>query len=374
MSDTPLFHAIGNANEPHREKYLIAVFATNRFDGARIAGVTHSVADATAQHGDIVKTIEFEPRSFARDTLAKAMQVPRNAGALPRLVRVPSAEGVEDEHHAIDMREWRHGFTRNMLDTPGGSDKSPVDADGILVLLPTAPIVQRGAGTDPVQSGEAVAARYSLWLFLLLMEIQRVRAVRRTEPGRSASIPVVFAVTGADDRVGRGVQNAFARETDLFRMVLGDAGLFALSDDRRDALKIVKYFADRLSSATSAIVWSSPTDAVLAHTPAIAFRRYRRRRRIVRATATLAALGVIGLGYRWAGSRGSLPGAATSSATSARIAVAAALDPAREIPLPVRRSRLAEALELCKRPSANCRMEDVLRLGNELRRIRTRGE
>jgi hypothetical protein len=249
-----------------------------------------------------------------------------------------------------------------------------VDADGILVLLPTAPVAQRGAGTDPVQSGEAVAARYSLWLFLLLMEIQRVRAVRRTEPGRSASIPVVFAVTGADDRVGRGVQNAFARETDLFRMVLGDAGVFALSDDRRDGLKIVKYFADRLSSPASAIVWSSPTDAVLAHTPAIAFRRYRRRRRIVRATAAIAALGAIGLGYQWIGSRLGISDSPPSPASSARLAMTAALDPAAEISVPVRRARLSEALELCKRPSANCRMSDVLRIGNELRRLRSRGE
>jgi hypothetical protein len=233
MSDTPVIRLNGELTEPHREKFVIAVFATNRFDAARIAGVTHSVADATTGRGDIVKSIEFEPRSYARDTLAKAMQVPRNAGGLPRLVRVPSAEGDTDDQHAIDMREWRHGFTENMLDAQGTGDTSPVDADGILILLPTAPIAERAAGVDPVQSGEAVAARYSLWLFLLLMEIQRVRAVRRAEHSRSASIPVVFAVTSPDDRVGRGVQNAFARETDLFRMVLGDTGVLALGDDRR---------------------------------------------------------------------------------------------------------------------------------------------
>lgn len=370
MSDTPVFSVGGEVNEPHREKYLIAVFATNRFDGARIAGVTHSVADATAGRGDVVKSIEFEPRSFARDTLAKAMQVPRNAGGLPRLVRVPSAQDDADDQHAIDMREWRYGFTEDLLDGHGNGDTSPVDADGILVLLPTAPIAERGSGMDPVQSGEAVAARYSLWLFLLLMEIQRVRAVRRTDPTRSASIPVVFAVTSSDDRVGRGVQNAFARETDLFRMVLGDAGVFSLSEDRRDGLKIVKYFADRLSSPTSSIIWSSPTDAVLAHTPAIAFRRYRQRRRVIRATAAIAALGAIGFGYQWVGSRFGVAVGPPSTATSARLALRAALDSSAAIPAPVRRARLNEALELCKRPAANCAMGDILRIGNELRRLR----
>jgi hypothetical protein len=206
------------------------------------------------------------------------------------------------------------------------------------------------------------------------MEIQRVRAVRRAEHSRSASIPVVFAVTSPDDRVGRGVQNAFARETDLFRMVLGDTGVLALGDDRRDGLKVVKYFADRLSSPASAIVWSSPTDAVLAHTPAIAFRRYRHRRRLVRTTATIAAIGAIGLGYEWVGSRVAVSAGASSPASSARVAMSAALDPSPEISVAVRRARLGEALELCKRPSANCAMDDVLRLGNELRRLRTRDE
>jgi hypothetical protein len=281
---------------------------------------------------------------------------------------------VIDDQNAIDMREWRHGFTEDLLDAPGFGDKSPVDTDGILILLPTAPIAERAAGIDPVQSGEAVAARYSLWLFLLLMEIQRVRDVRRAEHARSASIPVVFAVTSADDRVGRGVQNAFARETDLFRMVLGDTGVFALGDDRRDGLKIVKYFADRLSSPTSAIIWSSPTDAVLAHTPAIAFRRYRQRRRLVRATAAIAAIGAIGLGYDLVGSRIAASASPPSPASSARLAMTAALDPSAEISLPVRRARLSEAIELCKRPAANCAMDDVLRLGNELRRLRARVE
>jgi hypothetical protein len=297
------------------------------------------------------------------------MQMPRNAGGLPRLVRVPSPESAADDQSALDMREWRHGFTEESLELHA-ADQAALDADAILVLLPTAPVARRSGGADPVQSGEAISARYSLWLMLLLTELQRQRDMRRTGPTRAVNIPVAFAIAGADDRVGRGVQNAFARETDLFRMVLGDAGVLPLGDDRRDGLKIVKHFADRLSSPSSAMVWSLPTDTVLAHTPAIAFRRGRRRRMITRATAAVAVLGVVGIGYQWVGARFGAPGVPRSLEASAHLAVSAALD-SSDVSDGIRRARLNEALVLCKRPAANCSMQEVVRVGNALRRLRT---
>lgn len=374
MTDTPLITPVGDAAEPQREKYVVAVFSTSRFDTARIAGTTNSVADATAsRRGDIVKSINFEPRIFARDTLAKAMQIPRNAAGLPRLVRVPADAPTDDDQSAIDMREWRIGFTGDALDSQTGNEPSPLDADGILIMLPAPPHVDPSSGANPMLSGEAIAARYSLWLMLFLIELQRVREQRRSSP-KGANIPVAFAVVGAEDRVGHVVQNPFARETDLFKMVAGDAGVFALSEDRRDALKIAKYFSDRLSSPTSAIVWSSPTDALLAHTPAIAFRRGRRRRTLIRATAAVAAISALGAGYSMLGPVVGAPGVTSSVAAAAHVALTAALDMNDGVSDKVRRTRIAEALELCKRPAAKCSMEDVLRLGYEMRKLRNRAE
>jgi hypothetical protein len=81
-------------------------------------------------------------------------------------------------------------------------------------------------------------------------------------------------------------------------------------------------------------------------------------------------LGAAAVGYDWIGARIGAGDAEPSVEVSAQAAVSAALDHANDIPARIRRVRLDEALRLCQRPSANCRMEDVLRVGNELRRLR----
>jgi hypothetical protein len=64
------------------------------------------------------------------------------------------------------------------------------------------------------------------------------------------------------------------------------------------------------------------------------------------------------------------PGVTNPLVASARAALAAALEVNDSISETVRRHRITEALELCKRPAAKCAMEDVLRLGYELRKQR----
>jgi hypothetical protein len=377
-----------NAGSPARQHtrrkqdYVVAVLAANEFDGARLSGVMHTVLDAGDADGDVIKSITLEPRAFGRFVATRALQLPKGHAGLPSVVRVPSLD-TADSGAAIASatRDWRAGFGRNDLEWQLGTDPSPVDADGVLVLLPTLPVGKWNASaaeSDPIACGEAIAARYSIWLMLLLVEFQRVMDVRRAQGVTRPEIPVAFIAGSPDEHK---LKDVFAREIDLFNLVVGDASFLALAGEGSANRKIVERFAQRLTPheipdapvAPPPIRQPAPAATVNAKS-ARGIVAPRRGFLAAIATAIIVIAGAA-VGYQqiWGRSSGidvAFDSTATPLVMTARYAIAAALEGNSLLTDDVRRARINNALTICTRPSAECPLRDVLRLGAELKRLR----
>ena len=381
---------------------LVAVLSVTDADRDALAKAMQGLVAASGDAGGADDgVIAFDARPFAADVAQRAGVLPANAPPLGPLIRVQSREvGERDGAPGGASEEWLEGFTRwEMV----GDDVARWlgDADGLLVVLPRV-----GAHDESAPETEAIITRHSLWLMLLLAELVE----------RNADGPVAFVI-GRDDVVEADrVQRAFAREIALFDAVMGGVPVFRLLDELGDDLEIVRYFIDRLGARAADLSLEEPvliaepvpdepmiipeavepiaaavrldpiepadvmTDeprpaVVRALTPVAALDAPRRRswtRVVVPAAGTAVLVAGLAAGFGWfrVDDVEPVPANASLVAASARVAVREALADGDGLSYGVRRARLVYALNMCKRPSAACNLQDVLRIGEELKRLR----
>jgi hypothetical protein len=168
------------------------------------------------------------------------------------------------------------------------------------------------------------------------------------------------------------VHAAFAREIDLFRILVGEVRCFTLGSGNGWNPEVVQFFAKHFA------VPRTPRVDRPEHEPHVAPPALPRevrptgwRRAFAQAAGLVAVAGSLAAGYMWYATREpSVPSATATVEAEARAALAAVFEAPDALPDSVRHVRLRSALQVCKRPSADCAMEDVVRIGSELNRLR----
>ncbi len=324
-----------------------------------------------------IKSMTFQRFEFAPQAMAASLKIPSNV-TLPMLERGrPDALSViTGSQLAATTAPYLQDFSEQALEAQMRAKASPAEADGIIIMLPEMPLANwtpEAAATDPMSCGEATAARFSLWLFLLLIELERQRTIASRE------LPVAFVLGGRDAHERERAKVAFERELGLFAMLLGDAECFNLTNRAGDNVKLLQHFADRLFLPTDAGAGAgSGKSPVLARDAAP--RRSLLASKYALPIAVISALTIFGAGYyKLAGSaffaRGPVPRetpVATATAPVAKTTPANRVESPPPVTDAVRRERLRKQLDDCKSPSANCSFDEVARIASELRRLRGR--